>query len=188
MIDKGLFDSATAERVRSLLAEGKSLEDAVLAADGVSEEALLRFLANSFDVPYVDLEKNPPTKEILASFPARVLVRHRILPLEEKDGITLVAASRISDTSGLDELRLVSGKDLALALAPSVEIERALKRLLGVGADTLQTLSQETGDLQVLDEGQEEDLDLANAAQDASIIKFVNQVLTEAIEMRATDV
>ena len=42
MIDKGLFDSATAERVRSLLSEGKWLEDAVLAADGVSEEALVR--------------------------------------------------------------------------------------------------------------------------------------------------
>jgi len=82
MIDRGLFDSVVAERVRALLSEGKSLEEAVLSADGVSEEALLRFLAASFDIPYIDLEKNPPTKEILAGFPARLLVRHRILPLE----------------------------------------------------------------------------------------------------------
>jgi general secretion pathway protein E len=189
MTDGGLLTPATAERVHALLSEGQSLEDAVLAADGVSEEALLRFLATTFDVPYVDLEKNPPAKEILAGFPARLLVRHRILPLEERDGVTLVAASRVSDTGALDELRLVCGKDLALALAPSVEIDRALKRLLGVGADTLQSLNQEAGgDLQVVDEGNDDDLDLSAAAQDASIIKFVNQVLTEAIEMRATDV
>jgi general secretion pathway protein E/type IV pilus assembly protein PilB len=189
MIDRGLFGPDVAQRVQALLSEGKSLEEAVLAADGVSEEALLRFLAATFDIPYVDLEKNPPTKETLAAFPARLLVRHRILPLEERDGVTVVAASRVSDHAGLDELRVVCGKDIALALATSSEIDRALKRLLGVGADTLQTLNQEAdGNIQVLDADKDEDLDLANAAQDASIIKFVNQVLTEAIEMRATDV
>jgi general secretion pathway protein E/type IV pilus assembly protein PilB len=189
MIDRGLFGPDVADRVRSLLAEGKSLEDAVLSADGVSEEALLRFLATTFDIPYVDLEKTPPAKDILASFPVRLLVRHRILPLEERDGVTVVVASRVSDHSGLDELRLVCGRDLSLALSTSTEIERALKRLLGVGADTLQTLNQEAdGNIQVLDADKDDDLDLANAAQDASIIKFVNQVLTEAIEMRATDV
>src|SRR5260221_11080252 len=109
MIDKGLFDSATAERVRSLLSEGKSLEEAVLAADGVSEEALLRFLATTFDIPYVDLEKTPPSKEILAKFPARLLVRHQVVPLEERDGITVVVASSVSATQALDELRLVVG-------------------------------------------------------------------------------
>jgi type II secretion system protein E len=189
MIERGLVSPVTAERVRTLLAEGKSLEDAVLAADGVSEEALLRFLAASFDIPYVDLDKNPPAKEILAAFPARLLVRHRILPLEERDGVTIVVASRVSDTSALDELRLICGRDLSLALAPSAEIDRCLKRLLGVGADTLQTLTADTGgDIQVIDADKDEDLDLANAAQDASIIKFVNQILTEAIELRATDV
>jgi general secretion pathway protein E/type IV pilus assembly protein PilB len=189
MIDKGLLGSATAERVRALLTEGKSLEDAVLSADGVSEEALLRFLATTFDIPYVDLEKTPPSKDILAKFPARLLVRHRIVPLEERDGITVIVASSVSDTHALDELRLVVGRDLSLALAPSTEIDRCLKKLLGVGADTLQTLNAEAGsDIQVLDSDNEENLDLASAAQDASIIKFVNQVLTEAIELRATDV
>jgi general secretion pathway protein E/type IV pilus assembly protein PilB len=58
---------------------------------------------------------------------------------------------------------------------------------LGVGADTLQSLTAGP-ELQVLDADKEDDLDLANAAQDASIIRFVNQILTEAIESRATDV
>src|SRR6185369_3208404 len=158
---------------------------------GLGEDAVLKFLAETFELPYVDadrLEHNPPAKEFLASFPVRLLVRHRLLPLEFKDGLIIVATSRISDSSALDELRLASGKDVSPALAPSTEIDRALKKLLGVGADTLQTLNKESEDLQVIDSREDEDLDLANAAQDASIIRFVNQVLTEAIDVRATDV
>ena len=191
MRDRGLLDEASASRARSLLAEGKPLEDAVLSADGLGEEAVLRFLAEAFELPFIDgerLEKSPPGKEFLSTFPARLLMRHRVLPLEEHDGITLVAVSRISDSSALDELRMASGRDCSPALATQTEIDRALKKLLGVGADTLQSLNAEKNELQVIDAEEDDDLDLAHAAQDASIIRFVNQILTEAIESRATDV
>src|SRR5688572_6562335 len=191
MRDRGLLDEPSAQRAQSLLAEGKTLEEAVIAADGLSEDAVLRFIAETFELPYVDadrLEKSPPTKEFLAAFPIRLLVRHRLLPLEDQNGLTLVATSRISDTSALDELRLASGREVSPALAPSNEIDRALKKLLGVGADTIQTLNAESQDVQVIDAREDDDLDLANAAQDASIIRFVNQILTEAIDSRATDV
>ena len=188
MTRDGLLSPTAAARARQLLAEGQPLEDAVLGADGVAEEALLRFLADAFGVPYVDVEHAAPTKEFLAAFPTRVLVRYRLLPLTEQDGVVVVAASRIGDTTGLDELRLVTGRDFTLALAPSAEIDRVLKQLLGVGADTIQSLAADAADVQVLDEDKENDLDAANQAQDASIIRFVNQVLTEAIDLRATDV
>ncbi len=174
-----------------LLTEGKPLEEAVLSADGLGEEAMLRFLAETFEVEYIDaerLEHKPPTREFLSAFPVRLLLRHRLLPLEERDGVTRVATSRITEASALDELRLASGRDVMPVLAPASEIERLLKLLLGVGADTLQTLTADSNELQVIDSHEDEDLDLANAAQDASIIRFVNQILTEAVDSRATDV
>src|SRR5262245_25834313 len=160
--DKGLLTEDAAGRARSLLTEGKTLEEAIVAADGVSEEAMLKCLATTFEVPFVDLERSPPTKEFLSKFPARVLLRHHLLPLEERDdGVTVVATSRISDTAGIDELRLVCGREFALALAPHGEIDRCLKQILGVGADTIQTLDAATpGGLQVIDEAQIDDLDL----------------------------
>ena len=192
MQEKGLLNPVTAGRVEALLSEGTPIEEAVLAADGVSEEALLRFLADAFDIPYIDserLESQPPPKEFLAGFPAKLLLGHRILPIEQRDHVTVVATSRLSDTTALDELRLACGRELTLALAPSTEIDRCLKRVLGVGADTLQSLSADADSvLQVIESEQDEDLDLANAALDSSIIKFVNQILTEAIDVRATDV
>ena len=183
----GLLTDPAAAAARQLVTAGKSLEDSIIAADGVTEEQLLRSLAKMFELPYVDLEKNAPTKEYLAAFPARLLVIYKILPLSEENGVTTVAVSRLTETHGLDELRLVTGRECAMALASAGDIDRALKRILGVGADTLQSLNAEAG-IQVVDSENENDLDQSNAAHDASIIRFVNQVLTEAIDVRATDV
>jgi general secretion pathway protein E/type IV pilus assembly protein PilB len=115
---------------------------------------------------------------------------HALLPLREENGTVLVASSKVFDTTGLEELRLACGRQVQLVVAPAGEIDRCLKSLLGVGADTLQSLVSEAADsgVQILDGESDEDVDLAEAAQDASIIKFVNQILTEAIERRATDV
>lgn len=183
----GLLDAEGAQRAESFLAQGKPVEDAVLAADGLSEEVLLKYLAEQFELPYIDLEKQAPAKEFLALFPLRVLIHHNVLPIEESNGTTLVATSRVSDSAGIDELRLLTGKSYSMALAPASEIKRTLSRLVGVGADTLQSLDAEAG-IQVLEGEGENDLDASEAAQDASIIKFVNQILAEAIENRATDV
>jgi len=57
MREKGLLDEATASVARSLMGEGKPLEDAVLAADGLTEESVLRFLAETFEVPYVETQR-----------------------------------------------------------------------------------------------------------------------------------
>ena len=175
--------STTAER---LISEGRPLEKALVEA-GMPEEDALRFLAEEFGLPYADLESKSPTKELLARFPARILLKHNLLPLEELDGAVLVATSSPFDSAGLDELRLASGIKPLPALAPSEEIARNIKRYLGVGADTVQSMVSDGG-IEVLQEQGDEAVDLSYAAEDASIIRFVNQVLTEAIELRATDV
>ena len=142
---KGFAGSNQHHQTRELLAEGKPLEQSLVSADGLTEEKVLRFLAEAFEVPYVEneyLEKTPPQKDFLTKFPVRLLLKHQILPLEERDGFTIVATSKISDHNGLDELRLASGRDILPALATASEIDRALKKILGVGADTLQSLEQ----------------------------------------------
>jgi general secretion pathway protein E len=190
MRETGLLNDPAARKVEGLVAEGKPLDEALLAAGGLPEDQVLRYLAEEFHVPYADLEKRPPEKEFLSQFPARILLQHGLLPLWREDGIVTVATNRLFDTSGIDELRLASGLEFRVVLAPSAEINRCIKGLLGVGADTLQSLvsEAEVDGVQVVDHETDEDMDLSAAAEDASIIKFVNQVLAEAIDRRATDV
>ena len=190
LVEGGVVPAENAERLRALSAGGTPLDEALASIEGVSEERVLRALAAAFDVPYADLEGRPPDREFLLRFPTHILIEHQLLPLrEEEDGALRVATSRLFETTGLDELRLASGKDCRPALAPAAEIERWLTRSLGVGADTVQSLVSDAPDsIQVLDRDAEEGVDLSQAAGDASIIKFVNQVLMEAIGLRATDV
>lgn len=190
MVGEGLLDEQTAERVRASCSEGNTLDQALLVTGGLAEEQMLRYLAREFQFPYVDLEEYHPSKAFLSQFPARILLERHVVPLEEHDGIVLVATCRVFDTGGVDELRLATGKDFRLALALSSEIDRCIKRCLGVGADTVQSMVSEAAEngLQIIDQETDEDMDLTDAAEGASIIRFVNQVLTEAIELRATDV
>jgi type II secretion system protein E len=189
----GLLNAEGAEQISVAIAAGKSPDDAFRAANGTPEDKLLRWLANYYEVPFVDLEKDAaklaPSKEFLAKFPARILLDRRLMPLAPNgDGVAIVT-SRVFDNTGLDELRLATGLDVHPVLAPSTEIDRFMKKYLGVGADTLQSMGlSDEQDIKVLEDSQDDDLDLTEAAKDASIIKFVNQIMAEALDVRATDV
>jgi general secretion pathway protein E/type IV pilus assembly protein PilB len=196
LLQEGLLDAEAAEQVGRATASGVPIDEALKSAKGAVEEKILRFLAGYFDVPYVDLEtegeKYAPSKEMLGKLPARILVDHRLMPLANFNGhgpgeLTVVT-SKVFDHHGLDELRLATGMEIHPALAPAAEVDRFAKKYLGVGADTLQSMGVDDDGVTVVDEAHEDDLDLSNAAQDASIIRFVNQVLAEALESRATDV
>ncbi len=179
-----VLDPPAIARVEEEMSAGHILEDALRTV--APEDKWLRSLATHYEVPFVELGELTVPTEFLSKFPARVLLDHHLLPMKEQDGAVLVATSRLFDSSGLDELRLATGMDLRPALATTAEIDRAMKRLLGIGADTLQQMGEEGG-IRVLEQ-EDENLDLSKAAEDATIIRFVNQVLTEALETRATDV
>jgi len=152
-----------------------------------SEEDVLRWLAHEYNVPFNTLEGVEPDKQVLSLFPARLLLKDELLPLRRTNGSIEVATSRLFATHGFDTLKTMTGLRLKPVLAPSEAIQREMKRHLGVGADTIGTLD-EAAPFEVVDEDKENDTDLDNAAEDASIIRFVNQVLRDAIELRASDI
>src|SRR5438132_5810376 len=149
-----------------------------------SEEQVLQWLAKEYDVAYTALEEIEPDRQLLSLFPARILLKEQLLPLRRTNGTVEVATSRLFATQGLDALKTMTGLRLQPVLAPAEAIEREMKKRLGVGADTIDTLDEEAP-FQVVDENKE-DTNLDSAAEDASIIRFVNQVLKDAIELRAS--
>jgi type II secretion system protein E len=171
----------TVTDARSFLAENSSTE-------ALTEERLLRWLAMEYGVGFATLDELEPDKEVLSLFPARLLLRDELLPLRRVENQIEIATSRLFATQGLDGLKALTGLRVRPVLAPAETIRRELKKRLGVGADTIDTLGEENG-LQVLpDEGGANATDLDEAAEDASIIRFVNQVLKDAIDLRASDI
>ena len=136
----------------------------------LTEYKLLRFLAQELGISFVDLEKVQANKDFLKQFPAKVLLDGHILPLAGENGDTLVVIHDPFDTSAVDQLRLATGLRFKIGLAPLNEIDRQVKRFLGVGADTVQSLISEAGEqFQILDASMDEDMDLSEAAAGASI-------------------
>ncbi len=186
---KPLLDRMVAARQLSLL------DAAELARPGQpgrqpalqTEDDVLRWLAAEYDLTYTTLEEVEPDRQLLSLFPARILLKEELLPLRRVNGTVEVATSRLFATQGLDSLKTLTGLKLKPVLASTEAIQREMKKRLGVGADTIDTLGEEAS-FQVVDDNPQEDTDLDSAAEDASIIRFVNQVLRDAIELRASDI
>ena len=176
------------ERQQLSAMDAEALErECVLGFRADSEEAVLRWLAKEYGLGFTALEGIEPERALLAKFSARILLKEELLPLREVDGVVEIAVSRLFATPGLDSLRAVSDHKFQPILAPSEALQREIKKHLGVGADTLNLLEQEEG-FQVVSDEREDSGDLDKAAEDASIIRFVNQVLGDAISLRASDV
>lgn len=152
-----------------------------------SEADVLQWLAKEYGLQFTTLEDIEPDKEVLSLFPARLLLKGELLPLRRNNGSVEIATSKLFATQELDALRSLSGLKLRPVLAPSEAIQREMKKRLGVGADTIGTLEEEKP-FEVVDEDKLEDTDLDSAAEDASIIKFVNQVLRDGLQLRASDI
>ncbi len=158
------------------------------ASDLITEEKVLRWLGQEYGVPFAKLDELEPDKQVLSLFPARLLLRDELLPLRRVDNQIEVATSRLFATAGIDGLKTLTGLRLRPVLATSEAIQREMKKRLGVGADTIDTLD-EASDLQVVDDDSgASGTNLDEAAEDASIIRFVNQVLKDSIELRASDI
>ena len=152
---------------------------------GDSEGDCLRWTAERYGVRYSDLRDEEPEAALLARFPAALLWREELLPLRQTSQGIEVATSALFHTEGLDALRRQAGEELVPVLVPQETLRAALKTRLGVGSDTLDSLG-EGGIFASVDA--DLGVDLEEAAHDASIIRFVNQIFTDAIRQRTTDI
>src|SRR5437016_12796025 len=116
-----------------------------------SEEEVLRWLGKEYDVAYTSLEDIEPDRQLLSLFPARILLKEELLPVRRVEGCVEVATSRLFATQGLDTLKTMTGLRLKPVLAPTEAIQREMKKRLGVGADTIDTLD-EAAPFEVVDE------------------------------------
>jgi len=152
---------------------------------GIAEDVFLQKLAQALNWPYLEMAKvevPPPARNKIST---KVAFQHSVMPTNVSDGGVQVAVSNPFDTAMLNAVRFDARGPVQFALAPKAEIEKALKKYYGVGAETLDEMGG----------GEEEPLELligdkeiTEGDQEASVIKFVNQVIWEAFKDRATDI
>ncbi|HEV2392479.1 MAG TPA: ATPase, T2SS/T4P/T4SS family [Verrucomicrobiae bacterium] len=152
---------------------------------GLAEDVFLQKLAQALNWPFLDLPKLKVPAEARNRISTKVAFQYSVLPTQVQDGAVQVAVSNPFDTAMLNAVRFDARGSVQFALATKPEIEKALKNFYGVGAETLGELDQEEAPM---DLDLPLDKEITETDQEASVIKFVNQVIWEAFKDRATDI
>lgn len=189
LIDEGVI---TAEQLEGGLAEQKKTGDFIcttlIGLGFASEEKIFDVLSRQLNIPHVRLKDKDIEPSIIQKVSAKFASHYKIIPLEFKDNNLIIALANPLDIRTLDDIRLLLGLEVKAVLASEIEILDAIRKYYGVGAETIERMIHKEGvaseELQTQIEKIE---DLEALAEDASIIKFVNQILSEAIKERATD-
>ena len=187
LVEKGLVtveDIDTAERLRE--DQGLRLDQALIQNGALTEQDFLKVMGERLDFEIVDLPNATIEDEAIRSLPSRFVYRNHLAPIARENGMLKVATSDPFDLYVFDEIKLLTGLQVSPVLAPRDEIDKVIKDHYGVGGDTVEEM---TGDDDLALTGSEDDSqDLLQMAQEASVIKLVNEIILEAINERASDI
>jgi type IV pilus assembly protein PilB len=161
---------------------GRALGRVLVDRGVLSESQLVAALAKQIGMRFVDLSDFPVDGAALASVPQAVSRRYNALPIGYEDGKLIVAMSDPANVFALDDIRSITGIDVKPVVATKADVLSAINRYHRAEGD-LDDLSMS------LDQEDEEDLsNLKEVVEDAPIVKFVNLLITQAINDRASDI
>jgi general secretion pathway protein E len=188
LLQTGLLSEARVEELlQARAASSESVVAMVLKSGVVPEEKFLTALAKVMNLPFTRLPDTEVDVAARVKVSTKVVFQYNIMPARVENGTLLVATSDPFNLAMIESVRLVSRCRVKLMLSTQADILKALKRYYGVGAETLDELmSKDVVDIDVAAPITKEDLE--NPDQEASVVKFVNQIIWEAFRERATDI
>ena len=166
---------------------GGSWVGQVLDSGKVDENRFLGAIGAFFRVPIVSIDAKKIDRETLSILPSRFVFQHHILPIELKENSVVLATYDLFNSVGRQLASQLLKKPAEWVLVPRAQILRAMKTLYGVGAETFDEILKTNRAFEILQDS-EISTDLNADDPEASVVKFVNQIIREAIVERATDI
>jgi type IV pilus assembly protein PilB len=180
--------------------EGNRLGYELTKLGYVDEGDLTSFLSEHHGVPSVDLNDLDIPTEVIDLVPEKLAKRHQCIPVNRSGSTLVVAMADPSNIYAIDDLRFSTGYDIEVVVATETAIENAIDRCYQasaaeVGESVEYDYDEILGDLDIddVDYVEEDDdgvdvNDLAQASEDAPVVRLVNMILIEAIEKGASDI
>ncbi|MBQ1346303.1 MAG: type II/IV secretion system protein [Kiritimatiellae bacterium] len=186
----GIYSDEQLERISTNRAAnpGMGLAEAAVKFGGSREVDFLKAVGRVLGMDYVDLESQQPAPDALTRLPASAVYQYNVLPFRFDGQAMTIVASDPFDTRAADGLRLVLGCPVKTALAPKEEVEKAVKKYYGVGADAIEKMIEDGRYSVDEDLGAMTKIDVNEMGEEASIVRFVNQIIAEADRQGATDI
>ncbi len=190
LLKHGLLDEAGLAQANSARVNGVRLDQTAIELGLVTEADALRAWGEEVGMPLIDIETAEIDLSLLAEFPPKLIHRYGLFPIERRNGAVVVATSDPLNLYPLDEAGAALGLTVEPVLAPHDAIAKRVKMHLGVGSETIEGLlaQRDEEEIELLDEIITDGSEISEEAQEASVVRLVNEILIEAIDLRASDV
>ncbi|MFH0772588.1 MAG: ATPase, T2SS/T4P/T4SS family [Candidatus Omnitrophota bacterium] len=189
LVDEAVITSDQLETgLREQKKTGKFICQTLVDLGFSAEEKIFTTLSKQLKIPYLNIKSMEIDRSIIEKVPAKFTSHYRLMPVSLKDKILTIVVTDPLDIHTLDDIALLLGYEIRPVLGGERDILDAVKKYYGIGADTMERIMAESphsGESKVsLGSAQ----DVEELVEDASIIKFVNQIIQQAYQDRATDI
>ena len=181
-----------AEANQMARASGAKVGDALVRLGYATAEEVMRAIAQQNGLDYVDLSEVSIPPSVIELVPESVARENAILPMAEEDGALKVIISDPSDLDTLDKLRFILNRKVEIALAPRENIVDAINRHYGqTEGESADSMLQEFTDTAIDFTETVDDGETTSGVIDetsAPIVRLVQLLITEAVQLRASDI
>lgn len=186
------LDSSQLRNVADCLREKASLQALAQQWEFDGERDLLIETARALGLEWLETDDVQVDVSAMDGFPLKLIHRHEVFPLERTEQYLRLAVSNPFDFNAFDSVASALEIEVRPVVATSDAVRRLIKKYLGVGAETVDGLialqRQQSGDIEMLEDINVDGSEDAEEAQQASVVRLVNEILSEAIEARASDI
>ncbi len=186
------LDPQQLRNVADCLREKASLQALAQQWEFDGERDLLIETARALGLEWLESDDVQVDPQAMEGFPLKLIHRHEVFPLERTEQFLRLAVSNPFDFNAFDSVASALEIEVRPVVATTEAVRRLIKRYLGVGAETVDGLlalqRQQNGDIEMLEDIDVDGSEDAEAAQQASVVRLVNEILSEAIEARASDI
>lgn len=181
--------AACSEVVSEAIDQQRSLILAILDAELVEERRFLQNLAQTCGLPWWAGQPAVAGTEILKRFPLRLALQYQLLVVGENEGCLQVLTFDPFDLLAKQRLSQSLNQPVEWAMHTRRDIHKALQDGYGIGADTFEEILEGREDEEILDSMKDEVQELDEQEDsEASVVKFVNQIIRQALTERSTDI
>ena len=191
VLTQGQLDLALREHDKT----GELLGKALIRMGYITEEQLLVTLAEQLSISFLpSLKDKVVPDDVIKAVPARFVWHYKFMPLSLKANTLTIAVSNPLDVWPTEDIKFHLGFEVEVVLAVEREIMASIKAYYGMGITAAEGILEKKEEapaagkkarpeegIMVLDSPEK-------MAQDASVVKLVNQLIAEAIQSRATDI
>lgn len=183
LVEKGIITEEILNRALSIQQGSmEKLGDVFLKMGVIKEEDLYSALSDIYNVPYVNLDDVVIDSEVVRLVPEHICRRYMVIPLNIDGDRIMVAMSNPVNIYALDDIRIITGKDVDPVLASERQITQVLDRIYTIQKGLEETLIN----IGPSDEDAEATVEVLE--DEAPVVRLVNLTITQAVQEGASDI